>query len=249
MTLGLKWFVMDTLQSYIQENELVEAVNFYNERLKDTKGKVLELGQSSLYLLPLLLNRGYKMEGVIESEKGKKECYEKCAEIDQSVKLLQAMLSNFKAASMYEAIILPFGVISSKSRRVDAIKIVKNSYDHLKDKGIFMVDLVLQSEFSVFQTENIVIEKNNDLFVGESKLVKIDLVEQTATYTLSTEHWKEGQTPNKENKVLTFTWFGIKEFKLILERIGFSSVSVYADYSIHTKDLSKGKVFTFFAQK
>lgn len=249
MTLGLKWFVMDSLQSYIQENELVSAVDFYYEKLKETKGKVLELGQNHLHLLPLFIARGLKMEGVIESETGKKDCYEKCTEGSQSPKLLQAMLPNFKTASLYEAVILPFGVVSSKSRRVDAIKIVKNSYDHLKESGIFIVDLFLQSEFSVLQAENFVLEKNHNLFVGESKLVKLDLIEQKATYTLSIEHWKEGQNPYKESKVITYTWFGIKEFKLILERIGFSSVTVYADYSSSNNDLSEGKVFTFFAQK
>ncbi|PMC34024.1 hypothetical protein CJ195_25365 [Bacillus sp. UMB0899] len=249
MSLGLKWFVMDSLQSYIQENELVDAVNFYYERLKDTKGKVLELGHNSLYLLPIFMNRGLKMEGVIETEGGKKDCNEKCAEIDQSAKLLQAMLPNYKTASLYEAIILPFGGISAKSRRVEAIKIVKNSYDHLKDKGIFIVDLYLQREFSELQTDNIVIEKNDDLFVGETKLVKFDLIEQKATYTLSIEHWKEGQNPYKENKIQTFSWFGIKEFKLILERIGFSSVTIYTDYSNHANEVLEGKVFTFLAQK
>lgn len=249
MTLGLKWFVMDSLQLYIRENELMNADDFYYEVLKETKGKVLELGQGYLYFLPLFLERGLKMEGVVETEIGKKDCHEKCAEVSHSPKLLQAMLPNFKTASLYEAVILPFGVISSKSKRVDAIKIVKNSYDHLKEKGIFIVDLFLQSDFSVMQVENLIIEKDDGLFIGESKLIKMNVIDQKATYTLSIEHWKGGQNPYKESKVQTYTWFGIKEFKLILERIGFSSVTVYADYSNTNNDLSKGTVFTFLAQK
>ena len=249
MTLGLKWYVMDSLQSYIQEYELINAVEFYDNLLKDIKGKVLELGENHLYLLPIFIERGLKIEGVIESEKGKKACQEKCTEIEKSAKLLQAMLPNYKSASLYEAVIIPFGAVSTKSRRVDAIKIVKNSYDHLKDKGLFIVDLFLQSEYAPLQSEDIVIDRNEDLFVGESKLITIDLIEQKATYTISIEHWREGQNPRKESKVQTYTWFGIKEFKLILERIGFSSVTVYADYSHHKTDLSEGKVFTFIAQK
>lgn len=249
MTLGFKWFVMDTFQSYIQEYELVHAMDFYYEKLKDTKGKILELGQNQLHLLPMLLDRGLKMEGVIESNNGKKACHEKCTDINQSAKLLQAMLPNFKTASLYEAILIPLGVVSTKSKRVDAIRVLKNSHDHLKDKGTLIVDLFLQNEFTILQKEDIVLERNDHLFVGESKLIKIDLIEQTATYTLTVEHWKEGQALSKESKVQSYSWFGIKEFKLILERIGYSSVTVYADYSHPQHDLREGKVFTFIAQK
>lgn len=249
MTLGFKWFVMDTLQSYIHEYELVHAMDFYYGKLKDTRGKILELGQNQLYLLPMFLDRGLKMEGVIESDTGKKVCHEKCAEINQSAKLLHAMLPNFKTASLYEAVIIPFGVVSTKSKRVDAIRVLKNSHDHLKDKGTLIIDLFLQNEFTVLQKEDIVLERTDHLFIGESKLVKIDLIEQTAAYTLSVEHWKEGQAFSKESKVQSYTWFGIKEFKLVLERIGFSSVTVYEDYSGHQNHLSEGKVFTFIAQK
>ncbi len=249
MTLGLKWFHLETLQSYIQEYELEHVINFYYEKLMDKKGKILELGKNQLQLLPTFMDRGLKMEGVIESDKGKEACHERCSKLNQSAKLLQAKLPNFKTGSLYDAVIVPFGVMSLTSKRVDSIKLLKNVHTHLKNTGTIIVDLSLQNEFTILQTEDVVIEKKNELIVGESKLVQIDLIEQKATYTLSVEHWNEGQISNKESKVQSYVWFGIKEFKLVLEKIGFSSVIIYADYSDNHKDLSRGKVFTFLAQK
>lgn len=247
MTLHLRWFVMKTLKSYIQKNQLNESLAFYKSNLENKKGKILEISYDQLILLPELVAEGLRIEGLVASEEGKDEFQQTSS--NQPVKIYQSKLPDFKLTSRYDAILLPFGLVSIATERMDSIKLLKNVYEHLKDQGMIIVDLFLQNEFISQQKSDLILDHNGQLYVGESKLIKVDLEEQTMTYLLSVEHWNQGENLSKEQKVQDFVWFGIKEFKLVLERIGFSNIKINRNYSAEKKDVTDKSTFTFVAQK
>ncbi|UGB31187.1 hypothetical protein [Metabacillus sp. B2-18] len=250
MKLDLRWFVMEALEAYIQEYELKSALDFYEQQLINKKGKILEIGQSHLFLLPELLNRGLQMEGLVDSKQGEEACKQKCEELNQTATIYQLSLNEFKKPTRYDAIIIPFGSVVTVEERLKSIKLLKNVYDHLKSKGTIIVDLFIQDEFLVQQKHSMVQEFMSDLYVCEKQLIKLDMLEQSTTYLLSVERIKEGKMIEKEQKLQPFIWYGIKEFKLILERIGFTNVNIYNNYSTteSTKSSDK-KVFTFTGEK
>jgi hypothetical protein len=245
-----RWFVMEEMEAYIQEYEIKSALDFYEQQLINKKGKILEIGQNHLFLLPTLLNHGLQMEGLVDSKKGEEACKQKCEELNQSTTIHQLSLNEFKKPNRYDAIIIPFGSVLTVEERLNSIKLLKNVYDHLKSKGTVIVDLFIQDEFLVQQKHSMVQEFMSHLYVCEKQLIKLDMIEQSTTYLLSVERIKEGKMIAKEQKLQPFIWYGIKEFKLILERIGFTNVKIYSNYTTtESKKFSDKKVFTFIGEK
>ncbi|MGM0877283.1 MAG: class I SAM-dependent methyltransferase [Bacillota bacterium] len=244
MSLDFRWFVMDKFQSYIDTNIATKVLKFYEEQLLNRKGKVLEVGVIQPQLLPSLMETGLRVEGLVA-------CKQKGETKNLSATVYQADLFDFKLPSLYEALIIPFGSFLTIPERTKAIKALKCCYEHLKPDGMIMIDLFLQDEFHLNKRKVETINDQDQLLICESQVVEIDFYNQKAMYLLSFEQWEAGELLVSERKLQPFLWFGIREFKLVLERIGFTDVKISGDYRVplENDDLSKNKIFTFEAIK
>lgn len=241
MTSIYRWFVMDKMNDCSELLKLSsKASNYYQSKLGQ-QGKVLEIGINEPVLLPALKEAGVSIEGLISNKDYKRT---------SNAVIHKAEISNFKLPKLYDSIIFPLGLYLSLSERQIAIKALKCFYDHLRPNGTLYIDIYLQRGFE--KNKDIEIIRNESfIYICESQILNVDFYNQHVEYLLSLEKVINGELPLTERKLLKFTWFGLKEFKLILERIGYSNIIVTEDYEgkVKTNNGENHQVFTFQASK
>ncbi|WP_142382886.1 hypothetical protein [Bacillus sp. V33-4] len=90
---------------------------------------------------------------------------------------------------------------------------------------------------------------NGDTITMEEKLVEVDFFNQYKVSYLKYEKWRDGRLIQTELQRFALRWYGIEEFRLILESIGFSKVSVIADFESEKEPNNACKSFLFNATK
>ncbi|OAS86199.1 MULTISPECIES: class I SAM-dependent methyltransferase [Metabacillus] len=243
MTADFRWFLMDKVKVDEKTNDTFsKLLSFYKQQLLNIKGKILEVGVNQPLLLPALKESGLQIEGIVPNSQKVES---------NSVKVYHAELANLKLPSFYDVIIIPFGYILTIQDRVEAIKTLKCCYEHLRPNGKIMIDLILQDEFHLNQRKVETKNRQGQLIICESQVIEVDFYAQIVKYLLSYEQWNEGEVILSERKLQSFLWFGVKEFKLVLERIGFMDVKLYGNYqeSKSNVGMSDMKMFTFEASK
>ncbi|MEC2646339.1 class I SAM-dependent methyltransferase, partial [Bacillus thuringiensis] len=64
---------------------------------------------------------------------------------------------------------------------------------------------------------------------------------------LKYEKWSKGQLVQTELQRFAVRWYGIEEFKLLLESIGFSNITCSAEYAYKNEPSNANQMFTFEA--
>ncbi|MDQ3232834.1 MAG: hypothetical protein M3Q07_13535, partial [Pseudobdellovibrionaceae bacterium] len=66
---------------------------------------------------------------------------------------------------------------------------------------------------------------------------------------LKYEKWNEGRLLATELQRFALRWYGIEEFRALLEKIGFCDIKIFGDYSADESLSSDTDVFTFIVRK
>jgi hypothetical protein len=177
-------------------------------------------------------------------------CRENCAKRGLTPELYTGRMQDFSLPHKYEAIVIPTGSFLLIKDREESLQALKCFYNHLVSGGRIMIDLFLQTNFDVStSTTRTWITPNKEAITLESKLVEVSLLEQCAVSHSRYEKWLDGKLIMTEMESMSLRWFGIEEFKLILENIGFTEISISADY-VHGKAPTHSKqVFTYEATR
>ena len=88
---------------------------------------------------------------------------------------------------------------------------------------------------------------NDDVITLENKVVEIDYINQ---YTISHgryEKWRNGTLIQTELERFPLRWYGVEEFKLILEKIGFENIVISSDYNYGQYPENPDQAITFEA--
>lgn len=223
-------------------------VEFYSERLASCKGNILEPGVGTGRILIPLLEKGLKVDGFDVSEEMLKICRKNCEQRGLNPKLFEEKMESFSLDTKYEAIIVPTGTFLLLNRREDSIKALKNFYNHLSNRGRLILDTFLQTEISIGKISTRTWESNNgDIITLENKVVEVDYINQ---YTISHnryEKWGNGELIQTELERFPLRWYGIEEFKMILEEIGFEDIIISADYKYGQYPTNSSQIITFEA--
>lgn len=223
-------------------------VEFYSERLASCKGNVLEPGVGTGRILIPLLEKGLKVDGFDISEEMLKVCRNNCENRRLHPKLFEGKMESFSLDTEYEAIIVPTGTFLLLHKREDSISALKNFYNHLSDGGKLILDVFLQTDLTVGNASTRTWEsQNGETITLESKIVEVDFINQ---YTISHhryEKWKNGQLIQSELERFPLRWYGVEEFKTILEQVGFDNIIISADYKHGEYPTNSTQIITFEA--
>ncbi|GAE37226.1 class I SAM-dependent methyltransferase [Halalkalibacter akibai] len=223
-------------------------VEFYSERLATCAGDILEPGVGNGRILIPLLEKGLKVSGFDVSEEMLKICRNNCERRGLKPNLFQGQMQSFSLETKYEAIIVPTGTFLLLHRREDSIKALENFYHHLSNGGKLILDLFLQTDLTTEKNSTRTWEtKNGAIITLESKIVEVDFINQ---YTISHnryEKWESGQFLQTELERFPLRWYGIEEFKLILESVGFENITISADYKYGEYPTESSQMITFEA--
>ena len=223
-------------------------VEFYRDRLKTCNGPVLEPATGTGRILIPLLEQGIQVAGFDSSKEMLNLCHHNCKKRSLSPKLFEAKMESFSDDTKYDAIIVPTGTFLLLHKREDSIKALQNFYQHLSNRGRLILDLFLQTDISIGTVSTKTWEcTNGDIITLENKTVEVDYINQ---YTISHgryEKWREGVLLQTELEYFPLRWYGVEEFRSILEWIGFKDIVISSDYQWGQYPSSPEAIVTFEA--
>ncbi|MFS0727681.1 class I SAM-dependent methyltransferase [Paenibacillus sp. 1P07SE] len=225
-------------------------VTYYAGRLKDTAGRVLEVGCGSGRVLIPLLQAGIQAEGIDNSPAMLASCRNKCREAGISPVLHEGDMSSFDLDACYDAIIIPGGSIQLIETREHLVQALACYHKHLCNDGILVLDTFLQTDFSQHTTKTRVWENDaQELITLEEKRVEVDLIRQRVISLLKYEKWREGRLMQSELQRLPLCWYGVEEFRLLLQDAGFRDVTIIGNYQSGSPPQDPNQMITYEAKK
>lgn len=100
-------------------------IEYYKERLKDCRGRILEAAVGSGRVIITLLEAGFKVDGIDYSPEMLDSCRKRCKERGLHPNLYEGSLQQFSLPHKYDAIIIPTGSFCLIENRVDSINALK----------------------------------------------------------------------------------------------------------------------------
>ncbi|WP_018393176.1 class I SAM-dependent methyltransferase [Bacillus sp. 37MA] len=223
-------------------------IEYYLERLKGTRGKILEAGVGSGRFLIPLLEKGFIVDGIDYSPEMLDSCRKRCRERGLNPKLYEGNLSSFSLESKYEAIVIPTGSFCLIENTKDAKDALKCFYNHLIPGGRVIVDLEFPNNWRTGEITTSTFPLSNEEGISlENKSIEINWVDQYTLSYLKYEKWRKGKLVDTELQKFAMRWYGIEEFKLILESVGFSDITCSADYTYKKQQSKDSQLITFEA--
>ncbi|RST71223.1 class I SAM-dependent methyltransferase [Siminovitchia acidinfaciens] len=223
-------------------------VEFYSDRLASCTGNILEPGVGTGRILIPLLEKGLKIDGFDVSNEMLKICRNNCEKRGLNPKLFEGNMESVSLETEYEAVIVPTGTFLLLHKREDSLSALRNFYNHLSDGGRLIIDIFLQTDLTVGNVSTRTWETQNGCMITlESKIVEVDYISQ---YTISHnryEKWNNGELIQTELERFPLRWYGVEEFKTILEQIGFEEIVISADYKHGKYPTNSTQTITFEA--
>jgi SAM-dependent methyltransferase len=223
-------------------------VEYYLDRLDSCTGRILEPATGTGRILIPLLENGFKVDGFDSSADMLTICRTNCEERGLTPNLFEGEMASFSLDMKYDAIIIPAGTFLLLHKREDSIKALKNFYQHLAHGGRLIVDLFMQTEVSIGKVATRTWEcTNGDSITLENKTVEIDYIHQHSISHGRYEKWRNGTLLQTELERFPLRWYGVEEFKLILEDIGFENITISSDYNFGKYPVNPKQAITFEA--
>lgn len=231
-------------------------IEYYRERLKNCKGRILEAMVGSGRVIIPLLESGLNMEGVDYSPEMLASCRLRCEARNLNTNLYEADLKELNLPYKYEAIIIPAGSFLLIENREEAMEVLMRLYEHLEIGGRIILDLFLpennwnSDEVGKWSGSSIFNCPNGDIITLEEKCTEVDLFfNQHKVTLLKYEKWRNGELIQTELQRFAVRWYGVDEFKYILESIGFTDIQVYADFEYGKHPTSGNQKIVYEAVK
>lgn len=208
-------------------------VEFYLDRLAGiTGGRILEPATGTGRMLVPLLENGLTVDGFDSSGEMLEMCKKNCAERGLRPNLFEADMKTFSLGTEYEAVIIPAGTFLLLHEREDSLLALENFHKHLKPGGKLIVDLYLPTDNEVGNTTLRSWEvEDGEIITLETTTKEIDHINQYSVAHNRYERWKCGKLLDTELERFAMRWYGVEEFRTILETHGFRDIVVSADYT------------------
>ncbi|MBH5316392.1 class I SAM-dependent methyltransferase [Paenibacillus sp. GSMTC-2017] len=225
-------------------------IEYYQERIKTCQGRILEAAVGSGRFMIPLLEAGYTVDGIDYSPEMLDSCRKRCRERGLNPNLYEGKLQGFSLPYKYEAIIIPTGSFCLIEKREDSLNALNCFYNHLVTGGRLIVDLELPHSWKTGEISTSTFSlPNGDGITMESKSIEIDWLNQYTVSYIKYEKWHQGKLSQTELQRFAMRWYGVDEFKLILEGIGFTDITCSADYVYNKQPSNEGQVITFEATR
>lgn len=225
-------------------------IEYYLERLASCKGRILEPATGTGRLLIPLLEKGFQVDGFDVSEEMLRVCRVNCEERGLLPTLFNAKMESFSIEAKYGAIVIPTGTFLLLHEREKSLQALQNFYNHLEIGGRLIVDLHVPSDIELEKTSTRTWQaENGDTLTVESKKIEVDWIKQYFISQGRYERWREGRLVQTELERYPMRWYGVEEFKTILEGIGFRDISISTGYRFGEYPENADSIITFEATK
>lgn len=206
---------------------------YFQNEIKSTKGKVLEIGAGTGRLFMNALNAGADIHAIDISESMLDVLYSKLPE-NQHFRVKHANMTDFRTELRFDLILAPFRVLMHLLEKEEQMKAINNAYDHLNSGGRFIFDVFVPDPRQLVQG----LENKLD-FEGEyAPGMKIrrfasttpDLIRQTIEVDFHLE-WEEASGLKQDDWKLPLRFFFRYELEHLIERTKFERYEIFGDYN------------------
>lgn len=206
-------------------------VEFYLDRLAGINGRILEPATGTGRMLVPLLENNLNVDGFDSSPEMLEMCRKNCEERGLRPNLFEADMLTFSLGTEYEAIVVPAGTFLLLHEREASFKALKNFHQHLKPGGKLIMDLYLPTDNEVGNSTLRSWEiEDGEVITLETTTKEIDHINQFSVAHNRYERWNCGKLLDTELERFAMRWYGVEEFRTILENHGFRNIVISADY-------------------
>lgn len=228
-------------------------IEFYEACLKKlkVKGPILEPAVGTGRLLIPLLKSGFDVKGFDLSSQMLTICQENLTKHEEDpARVYQASFSDFHYDEKFSAIIIPSGTFLLMTDNSEIQIALDNFYQHLLPQGMLIFELFLQPDFQVGRTQvrefKVDLQEKITLTMTESA---IDHLNQVTTTYHRYEVWRDHQLVETELECFRLKWLGLQEIDLLLQRTGFKTIQIIANYDETQSPTNATDTLTVIATK
>lgn len=206
--------------------------DFFQDEVKKTGGKVLEIGVGTGRLFSNALNLGADIYGLDISKSMLNVLYKKIPP-EQHYRLSLQNMVNFTSDHKFDLIIAPFRVIMHLLEKDDQIKAINNVFDHLNSGGRFIFDTFIPDLNQLIKGIDNRLDFEGEYMPGRKirRFVSTspDLINQIIQVNFHME-WDEGNESRHDDWILPLRFFFRYELEHLIERSKFNQYKIFGDY-------------------
>src|SRR5699024_7763597 len=106
--------------------------------------------------------------------------------------------------------IVPTGTFLLLHQREDSLQALRNFHDHLVDGGKLIIDILLQTDFTLESVSTRTWETHDGkVLTLESKMIDVDYIAQYTVRHNRYEKWDHGKLINTELERFSLRWYGV----------------------------------------
>lgn len=212
----------DATKAYAPEAE----VNFYAKFIKENSGRVLEAMSGSGRLQIPLIQKGYVVDGVDNSESMLERCKKRCKELNLNPEIYNQSLEDLKLPHKYSTITIAVGSFQLICDRSSSLIVLKNLRAHMEPNGNLLIDVFVpdfnadprSERFSRIDSHTVIKLTTRYVYDFENKLA-----DGFCNYELIVD----GQVIERESELITVTWYSDQELENLFDQAGFKIVKIY----------------------
>ncbi len=205
---------------------------YFQNQIRETNGKVLEVGTGTGRLFINALKGGADIYGLDVSESMLNVLRGKLTQ-DQQLRLSHQNIVDFHFDFKFDLVIAPFRVIMHLLEKEDQIHALNNVYDNLNRGGKFIFDTFVPDLSQLINGLNRQVDFEGEYITGQklkrTVSTKPDLINQVINIHFMLD-WEEDKEMKHEDWKLPLRFFFRYELEHLVERSGFDSYEIYGDY-------------------
>lgn len=237
----------DTIYHNLRDD--VDNLFFQNE-IKKTCGKVLEIGVGTGRLFMNALNEGADIYGLDISESMLNVLYGKLPE-DQHYRVSHRNMVDFRSEFSFDLVVAPFRVFMHLLEKEEQLKAINNVYDHLNCNGRFIFDVFVPDLKQLIHGLDNKMDFEGEYAPGKKvrryASTSPDLINQIIEVLFHME-WDEETGTRSDDWKLPLRFFFRYELEHLIERSRFKDYEIFGDYQGNPLD-RQSKEFVVVCRK
>ena len=206
---------------------------FYQDEIKRTKGRILEIGVGTGRLFINALNNGADIYG-IDISRSMLNVLKVKVNNAQHYRISQQNILDFRFDFKFDLIIAPFRVFMHLSDKKDQICALNKVYNHLNDGGRFIFDTFVPDLKQLIKGIENIVDFDGEYEPGKrlkrSVSTKPDLINQII-YVKFVIEWEDINGVKSKDWEFTMRFFFRFEIEHLIERSEFETYRILGDYS------------------
>jgi SAM-dependent methyltransferase len=223
---------------------------FHLERFAGFDRPILEPACGTGRTLVPFLEAGHDITGFDQSPEMLERCRARCAERGFTPDLRQQRFEDFRYERKFGAILVPVGTFTLIDDIAMARSVLRRFRDALEPGGIVVFDIQPLSFLADTRDDRRRwTAENGDLLTVEGIRTTTDWLTQRREAMLRYERWRDNRLVETHMEPMAQRYWGLEEFRLVLEATGFEQVSVVGDYHRERSLRASARTLTFEATR